>query len=172
MAEVQDTPVIQRLKQFIASTGLSSTQFADKAMISRPTLSQLLHGRSKSINNQILSKLYENFPSLDILWLLFGQGSMTNEFPEGLSDTQEICDDVDGSIDSCSDTMSINDTAAAQDHSEPSQVHQETFEQVLAAKRAIDVARTGSLAHPQTKKEISSIIVLYTDGSFERFVAH
>ena len=172
MAEVQDTPVIQRLKQFIASTGLSSTQFADKAMISRPTLSQLLHGRSKSINNQILSKLYENFPSLDILWLLFGQGSMTNEFPEGLSDTQEICDDVDGSIDSCGDTMSINDSAAAQDPSEPSQVHQETFEQVLAAKRAIDVARTGSLAHPQTRKEMSSIIVLYNDGSFERFVAH
>ncbi len=171
MAEAQDTPVIQRLKQFIASTGLSSTQFADKAMISRPTLSQLLHGRSKSINNQILSKLYENFPSLDILWLLFGQGSMTNDFPEELSDTQEISDDVDGSIDS-GDTMSINDTAAAQDPPEPSQGHHETFEQVLAAKRAIDVARTGSLAHPQTRKEISSIIVLYNDGSFERFVAH
>lgn len=172
MTEVQDTPVIQRLKQFIASTGLSSTQFADKAMISRPTLSQLLHGRSKSINNQILSKLYENFPTLDILWLLFGQGSMTNEFPEGPSDTQEVSEVVDGSIDSGVDSMVLNDNPVPQDPSVQSQPHHETFEQVLAAKRAIDVARTGSLAHPQTKKEISSIIVLYTDGSFERFVAH
>ena len=160
MIDAQDTPVIQRLKQFIASTGLSSTQFADKAMISRPTLSQLLHGRSKSINNQILSKLYENFPTLDILWLLFGQGDMTNEFPEEPTDAQEVSDD------------SSVEASSPQDLSETSQAHHETFEQVLAAKRAIDVARTDSMTHSQTKKEISSIIVLYTDGSFERFIAH
>ena len=76
MENEQDNPIIYRLKQFLASTGLSSTQFADKAGIPRPTLSQLLHGRNKSINNQILSKLDESFPELNTLWLLFGRGSM------------------------------------------------------------------------------------------------
>lgn len=76
MESSAETPIIQRLNEFIRYTGLSSTQFADKAGIPRPTLSQMVHGRNKSVNNQMLAKLNENFPELNILWFLFGQGTM------------------------------------------------------------------------------------------------
>ena len=76
MESSAETPMIQRLNEFIRYTGLSSTQFADKAGIPRPTLSQMVHGRNKSVNNQMLAKLNENFPELNILWFLFGQGTM------------------------------------------------------------------------------------------------
>lgn len=68
--------IIERLKQFIEHTGMSNSQFADFAGIPRPTLSQLVHGRNKTISDQLLRKLDEKFPQLDIRWLLCGKGTM------------------------------------------------------------------------------------------------
>ena len=70
--------LVNRLKLYIESTGLTSTQFADAAGITRPTLSQILSGRNKKISNEILGKLHGAFPDLDIMWLLFGGESNSN----------------------------------------------------------------------------------------------
>lgn len=72
---MQTDSLVNRLNQFITSTGLTTTQFADAAAIPRPTLSQILSGRNKKISNEILEKLHAAFENLDILWLLFGQKS-------------------------------------------------------------------------------------------------
>lgn len=69
--------IINRLKQFITAQGLSSTQFADQAGIPRPSVSQILNGRNKKISNELLEKIHAAYPSLDIMWLLFGEGSLS-----------------------------------------------------------------------------------------------
>lgn len=68
--------IVGRLKKFIASTGLQTSQFADRAGIPRPTLSQLLSGRNKKVSNELIDKLHLSFPRLNVLWLLFGEGDM------------------------------------------------------------------------------------------------
>lgn len=175
MPELDENPIIQRLKQFIASTGLSPTQFADKAMIPRPSLSQMLHGRNKSINNQILSKLDEAFPELDIVWLLFGRGSMRNDSNFEISEPQN---------------------APSQPHSAPQDASNQPFSTVAdVIHRCIETPSSGnsgtenkpdpvwrasvicdspkSDVHKQSSdavgKKITSIIVLYSDNSFETF---
>lgn len=61
---------VTRLKQYIEFTGLPVSQFADTAQIPRPTLSQILNGRNKKISNELIAKLHEGFPRLNIIWLL------------------------------------------------------------------------------------------------------
>lgn len=68
-----------RLKTYIDYLGLTSSQFADMASIPRPTLSQLLTGRNKSISTDLVSKIHEAFPELNIAWLLFSEGDMVND---------------------------------------------------------------------------------------------
>lgn len=68
-----------RLKGFIDSEGLSYSQFADKCGIPRPSLSQILSGRNKKISDVIIGQIHRAFPDLSVLWLLFGEGSMTSE---------------------------------------------------------------------------------------------
>lgn len=68
--------IVSRLKLFMAHTGLPTTQFADEANIPRPTISQILNGRNRKISNEVIAKLHDGFPSLNILWLLFGDGDM------------------------------------------------------------------------------------------------
>lgn len=74
-----------RLKGFIDSEGLSYSQFADKCGIPRPSLSQILSGRNKKISDVIIGQIHRAFPALSVLWLLFGEGSMTSENNTGAS---------------------------------------------------------------------------------------
>ncbi len=85
----EDATVIDRLRSFIDYLGYSNSQFADKAGIPRPTLSQLVHGRNKSVSDTLLRKLYESFPQLNITWLLFGQGDMLSASNFEISECQD-----------------------------------------------------------------------------------
>ena len=85
----EDATVIGRLRSFIDYLGYSNSQFADKAGIPRPTLSQLVHGRNKSVSDTLLRKLYESFPQLNITWLLFGQGDMLSASNFEISECQD-----------------------------------------------------------------------------------
>lgn len=73
---MQEENVAIRLKVFMDSIGLSSSQFADTCGISRPTLSQLLSGRNKKVSDIIVGLIHKAFPQLSIIWLLFGEGDM------------------------------------------------------------------------------------------------
>lgn len=94
---------VVRLKEYMVLAGITSTQFADKAGIPRPTLSQILNGRNKTINNEVISKIHNAFPEMNISWLLFGDGdpgvivNIETSGPENLSSDsvgpREISDD-------------------------------------------------------------------------------
>ena len=81
--------VANRLKVFMEESGLSISQFADACGIARPSLSQLLTGRNKKINNIVLGQIHEAYPSLSVSWLLFGEGCMIVD--EGKDDGMVGC---------------------------------------------------------------------------------
>ncbi len=178
MAEIEESPIIQRLKQFIASTGLSTTQFADKAMIPRPSLSQLLHGRNKSINNQILAKLDESFPELDIVWLLFGRGDMQSAANFETSEAQNRPETA-SQVNETPKTQTANDEPffyygnppkSPKSKISPSGLSEEDNGAALSAEelcRSLPL-RAGNRESAGNRR-ITSIIVLYSDNSFETF---
>ena len=86
---MSDTNVAERLKIFIQKKGLSYSQFADSWGIPRPSLSQLLTGRNKKINDIMVGQIHNMFPELSIVWLLFGEGEMENNKGRNTSDYDE-----------------------------------------------------------------------------------
>ena len=68
--------IASRIKKFMDATGIQNSQFADTCGIPRPSLSQLLNGRNKKVSNEVIDKIHEAYPSLSILWLMFGEGDM------------------------------------------------------------------------------------------------
>lgn len=73
---MEEQNVAIRLKGFIDTQRLTHSQFADVCQIPRPSLSQILSGRNKKISDVIIGQIHKAFPSLSILWLLFGEGAM------------------------------------------------------------------------------------------------
>lgn len=68
--------LVSRLKIFMDSKGIASTQFADMCEIPRPTVSQILNGRNKKISDEIIRRIHSAFPTLSVSWLMFGEGEM------------------------------------------------------------------------------------------------
>lgn len=178
-------PVLDRLIQFINSTGLSSTQFADKTGIPRPSLSQMLHGRNKSVNNQVLAKLNSTFPELNIMWLLFGNGDMLqsqNIETSELQNTQFEYEKPDQLIDNEEsaqyefsenpDLFSFPNKSTGQTRAkiEPLKHSRSNNQEVNDSADQIKTTQQTLAELPNDgSRQISSIIVLYTDGSFETF---
>lgn len=171
--------IVNRLKLFMESLQIGNSQFADNCRVPRPTLSQLLNGRNKKISDEIIAKIHSAYPNLSVMWLMFGEGDMLTS-PNMQSstlqndqnrrtidifnpETQSInAPTINESAPQNPDTdNSINPTAGEDGQFQPNT----TPTQVSLS---IDNATLASLNVGNTKK-ISSIVVFYTDNSFQSF---
>lgn len=100
--------IIQRLNIFMESTGLTVSQFADKLAVPRPSMSQLLNGRNKKVSNEIIEKLHVVFPTLNVSWLLFGEGDMENNANTQFSSAQKTLNFVDDEVQSSAEQPITN----------------------------------------------------------------
>ncbi len=183
MTDIVESPITIRLKDFINSTGLTVSQFADKAGIPRPTLSQLLTGRNKTINNQLLAKLDENFPDLDIVWLLFGRGMprtnaniKTSELENSASEpSKEPQPTVSEQLKAQGYDNNVETPKQANYAAEPQwrasvicTPSEPTPEPAQAP--AEPLRREEAQAEPKSEpRHITNIIIFYSDNSFETF---
>lgn len=181
--------IVSRLKKFISHLNIPVTQFADTCGIPRPTLSQLLNGRNKKVSDEFIGKIHDAYPSLSVLWLMFGEGDMlhdkniaTSEPQTGSifdfnSDEDVSTKEVSPRIDFNSDIKEnepdnfsgINESPAPKTRQEIPQnnSHNSTFGVELPEKS--DKQNTITFSADQHKK-IVNIIVYYNDNSFESFV--
>lgn len=169
--------IVGRLKLFLNQNGIGNSQFADTCAIPRPTFSQLLNGRNKKVSDEIITKIHNAYPSLSIMWLMFGDGEMYVTAPDsgsGGDDTLSAGLVQNGTapeafVPSKKQAISFGDgdmnetTAASIPPTSP-------MGEVLKS-----MARTGKsipVNEPQARnagKQIVNIMVFYSDNSFESF---
>ncbi len=154
--------IVERLEAYKEYTGLTNSQFADKAGIPRPTLSQFLNGRNKRLSDDLANKLHTTYPDLNILWLLFGEGDML----------------VDGNFE-ISEGKNGQNKGLFDD--EPTDFQEEISTEIpiiespqkeTNEKKAInipDIDRNQSVIPTNPTKKIKSIMVFYSDNSYEMF---
>lgn len=155
--------IVSRLRRFIESQNLSSTQFADIAGIARPTLSQFLTGRNKKMSSELIDKLHQSFPNLNVLWLLFGDGDMLTEGYSSFSapkidENPGLFEDypLDSQQPSSPEFAEENITDFAPNRNEGAQI---------GISLPISTENGSS-----TPKRVTSIMVFYSDNSFEQFI--
>lgn len=80
--------LVNRLRYFMENLRIPISQFADTCGIPRPTMSQLMNGRNKRVSDEIINKIHNGYPSLSILWLMFGEGEMEAATNTAISESQ------------------------------------------------------------------------------------
>lgn len=174
--------IVSRLKLFLQQNGIANSQFADTCEIPRPTLSQLLNGRNKKVSDEIISKIHRAYPSLNIMWLMFGDGDMFvggRQAPLSMFDNNN----TEGSLQSGAGTQasairqnlskgpqSINfgddDVVQASSSTSSSQVTlSETLRNIALS---VDKKNTNQVQQNGQRKVVN-ILVFYSDNSFESF---
>lgn len=165
--------IVDRLKIYMEHTGLPISQFADAALIPRPTLSQILSGRNKKISNEVLEKLHDAFPSLNVSWLLFGDGDMLRkgfeaEVASNRSDMQSNPSQIQQQ--SAPEQKTIPNIPGISGHApSPSAIASRDNSSDRVAVKADAQPEPQIALAPDTNKKIQTIMVFYTDNSFEIF---
>lgn len=178
---------VARLVAFRNYTGLSNSQFADRAGIPRPTLSQFLNGRNKRISDDFTAKLHQAYPNLNVLWLLFGEGDMLMnpniQFSEGKNDLFEA-ENEDQSTDTESNkyqqqgenrVKSESPICAKEVAQSPNTTNfghtdsQTAFNEHATGITSIERGHNGPVVPADPAKRIQSIMVFYSDNSYEIF---
>lgn len=161
--------IVSRLKEFMEYNNLTSSQFADSAGIPRPTLSQILNGRNKvgegvkKISSDLIKKIHDAFPSLNIMWLLFGDGDMMP-----VSNIQFSAAKNNGLFND------VQKEGYENQQIKNSNLFEDEFENSLSEKLNVQVNTFHEQTAPTISKNISnkkieSIMVFYSDNSFEIF---
>lgn len=175
--------LVSRLKTYIESIAMPVTQFADACAIPRPTFSQLLSGRNKKVSNELITKIHEAFPELNVLWLMFGQGDMLVDKNIGVSEPQitpklEFAEPQRPAgqsypsqvlqFDETPDFIADNSEATDEDEIGQSPQQSGSIEQ----QNIVDgIGGLQSISLPgDSTKRIVNIIVYYSDNSFQAFV--
>ena len=178
--------LVSRLKLFLNQNGISNSQFADTCGIPRPTLSQLLNGRNKKVSDEIIAKIHASYPSLSIMWLMFGDGDMfVPNANKEIAPKPQV--DENSDFGDSDDSMLENGKSAQQailfddDHDDdfvdvqPAQKAaplsasnvSKTLETLAKTVRQTERAGGNSGSAP---RRVVSIMVFYSDNSFETFV--
>ncbi len=177
--------IVSRLKQFLEVTGTSNSTFADTCGIARPTLSQLLTGRNKRVSDEMLAKIHASYPSINMMWLAFGEGEM---FGPNANTASAAIFDADGQspVDTAAASSASDDLMQGQQGSihfgdEPYDASPDSSHDALSQASSGTGAglnpkpgfkglqATQKAFSPADGRRIVSITVFYNDNSFETF---
>lgn len=171
--------IVSRIKIFMNYLQIANSQFADTCKIPRPTISQILNGRNKKISDEIICKIHDAYPSLSVLWLMFGEGTMLTDSNIEISEPQSedkidfisthqpIDEGIIQSIDFNDDiSISISENSEMKTNL---QTHLEQQKQPsdISIK---DQKQNNSISfNTDSSKKIVNIMVFYSDNSFQQF---
>ena len=172
--------IVSRLKKFLDRAGISNSQFADTCVIPRPTLSQLLNGRNKKVSDEVIAKIHRAYPSLNIMWLLFGDGEMISGGENNTGEGENLsgaAKNPEGHVDDMGQrAISFVDednnngyrpvSRPAQRMATPSTVN----EAIQNLMRSSTAGRMQRGAAPPDARRVVNIMVFYSDGRFEQFI--
>lgn len=165
--------IVDRLVKFRDYTGLSNSQFADQALIPRPTLSQFLNGRNKRLSDEFIAKLHAAYPNLDVMWLLFGEGDMLSDENIKISESSQVQNSPISSPQK-HENKEVAPPSIVDNHSAQQQTIYTTAEQNMVESpinHTFDASGGGILTvAADSGKAIRSIMVFYSDNSYETFV--
>ncbi len=170
--------IVTRLKMFLDKTGISNSQFADTCEIPRPTLSQLLNGRNKKVSDEVIGKIHRAYPSLNVMWLMFGDGDMLMSGSDLVQPADKVAD-VKEAVDALVDDM--GQRAISFDDDSPMGYHAaskatsrvatpssmtETIENIM---RSTAAGRAPQRGITSSDRRVVKMLVFYSDGRFEEF---
>lgn len=154
----------ERLSQFLAAENISNSKFADVIGVARASISHILAGRNKP-GYEFICSLMDNYPSLNIEWLLLGKGKMYKGaaiekqveeiMPVAQPKQQEQYDEDLFS--------SFNNEKAEMEPYFPAETEAPSENSILKKENKAD---SGSKV-TENQRTVSKIIVFYSDNTFQ-----
>ena len=162
---MNQSEIIERLKQVLSYYSLTSSTFADTIDVQRSSISHLMSGRNKPSLDFVM-KVVSAYPEVDLYWLLNGEGS----FPKIADESKEIKKDIEEIPNSQKSNPSLFDEITSSDEIPQKELKSEkkpTSPRFPQNEQEVDLISNTRFS--ATGKKIAKVILLYTDGTFDDF---
>ncbi len=146
-----------RLQQFLAAENITQSQFADTIGVARAGVSHVLAGRNKPGYDFIASTM-QNFPNLNIEWLMFGKGKMYKEKRPNLFD-QTPEEPIKDNTEELIDIFPVQ----GEENSHPEVIEDEKKSEVSIDTKSL-ISQVQSLTN---QRKATKVVVLFDDGTFQ-----
>lgn len=153
-------PVALRIQSFIENQSVSLKDFADKIGVQRSAVSHILSGRNKPSLDFIM-KMLQSYPELDQRWLLHGKGESIIKRDEDSERSDLQINKPTNSV--IPDLFSTLDTIVT--NTANTIVTEGKIDKVIDYKEL----KSNDIIKDNNCKQIKSILVIYSDGTFESF---
>jgi DNA-binding XRE family transcriptional regulator len=150
---------IKRLEIILDYYALSASGFADKIGVQRSSLSHLLSGRNKPSLDLIL-KIIENFPEVDLYWILNGKGNFPKSEMKMETNFQTTTPILKNNIEE-----NIVEDFPNLFSDENENQKNPVFENIKN-----NFSNTGNMSGAKNESEIERIVVFYKNGSFKNYL--
>lgn len=157
-----------RLKQFLSAENISQAQFADTINVVRASVSHVLAGRNNP-SYDFIKAIMDNYPNLNIEWLILGKGKMYKErssAPEPEQTQATIEDYSDDLLFPVIDEEVLADTYQIPSSETENPSHLTGSIPNIAVSSDINTANSAAQQVVRQRK-VSKIVVLFDDGSFQ-----
>ncbi len=144
-----------RLKQFLAAENITQAQFADKINVVRASVSHILSGRNKP-SFDFIKALMQQYPRLNIEWLVFGKGKMYID-----SHTTESEQLFPIEIDPSDDFRPQNPPQETDDF-----VHESEYYENDCFSNNFNTLDK-DIQHIVKQRKVSKIIIMFDDGTYQ-----
>lgn len=162
------TSMNTRLKQFLAAENISQAQFADTINVVRASVSHVLAGRNNP-SYDFIKAIMDNYPALNIEWLILGKGKMYKERSSSSAPAPEpiVIDDFGAGL-LFPDTEEETVTEVPENTLPESEIplQPQGMPTNIAATTEINTSNS-VIQHPIKQRKVSKVIVLFDDGSFQ-----
>lgn len=152
---------IKRLEILLDYYALSASVFADKMGVQRSGLSHLMSGRNKPSLDFVM-KITENFPEVDLYWLLNGEGSFPKT--EGSARefyTQPIPEQVQPHPVQVKNESAAFDLFSAEENND-------VLNDTPAAEASLVKEKKTEVELPE-EGSVEKIVIFYNDGTFKSY---
>lgn len=164
----------ERIELLMKCYDLTPSQFADRTGIQRASVSHIISGRNKP-SLEVMQKIYDAFPELDIRWLMTGNGE--EPVSKGADNEESVVEEntlFSQPVQSEKSTPQMQ-TAALQSQTPRFNAYPEAeIPQTRALQTARPVERQRKAAAPKVRQQqvsnerrIKEIRIFYTDGTYE-----
>lgn len=169
---ITESSIANRINEFLAKRMITRAQFADTCGIPRPTVTQILSGKNKKIGDDIISLIHSAYPSVSIMWLMFGEGNMEAEDnSSGAKNKRSNENNIEAHPHQAEEEHSGLFAPEVSDFSVDS-LNSSKFQNVRGSygegKQISTKPENNGMS--LSRKHISKILVFYTDNSFEEFI--
>lgn len=163
----------ERIELLMKCYELTPSQFADRTGIQRASVSHIISGRNKP-SLEVLQKIYDAFPELDIRWLMTGKGEEPVTKADDSVDVEEktlfsqpmlseISELPSQAVYRTSQTLQHN----AQSEAEMRQVRVQQVAKPAERQRKPVVSKPRPQQQVANERRIKEIRIFYTDGTYE-----